>query len=229
MRIFLCLLLAVSAVQARPTSKITDTDTNANIPALPTQQLDAIRQIGRNVLQAKKKGRDEPADNGQLSQLRATVDKLIAAETPASPTNGIRLEKEAQATATNPPDQGEPARQAARTHALDVVAKLRQDGNHLHGTAKAPAKTEAYSAGFPVGQQRGRLFEHWADKLEATLGGDDTKRLAQLKGLREQLSPEKHGIIDTPMAHKTPTIQAMPWETPKVPAKKMQRKTTATK
>lgn len=156
-------------------------------------------------------------------QLRTTVDQLIAAEAMPSQSTGIRLVNKAPAPSVSQAT-GASTRDAARTHAWKVSAILRQEASQLHSKTKTPAKHEQYSAGFPVGQQRGRLFEQLADKLEVTLDDNNTNRMAQLRVLRDQLNPEKHGIIDAPLVHETPTLQAMPWEEPIASTKKTHHK-----
>ncbi|OAI13205.1 hypothetical protein A1507_17715 [Methylomonas koyamae] len=183
---------------------------------LPPEKLDAIRLIGRHVLQAKNKGQDEPSEKEQLVQLRTALDKLIAAEALPSQTVGISLENKAPAAAGQQVGS-DAVRTTARTQAWDVVTKLRQDASQWHNQTKAAEKHELYAAGFPVGQQRGRLFDEWADKLETTLSDANTDRLTQLRDFRERLKFEKHGVIDLPLASKTPTIQAMPWEEAEAP------------
>ena len=180
MRIFLSLLLATFIVQAEPTSDLSDNDHSKSIHALAPEKLAAIRLIGRNVLLAKKNGSDEPANKEQLLQLRATVDKLIAAEAPSLPSSGISLANKAPPQSVSQQDIDKATRKAARTHAWEVAAILRQEAGQLHSKTKAPAKHEEFSAGFPIGEQHGRLFERWANKLEATLDDNNTNRIAQL-------------------------------------------------
>lgn len=216
MRILLCLLLAAFTAHADSKSA-SQTEENTVSHALPPEKLDAIRLIGRHVLQAKNKVQDEPSEKEQLVQLRTTLDKLIAAEALPSQTVGISLENKAPVVASAQQVTSNTVRTTARTQAWDVVTKLRQDASQWHSPTKAAAKHELYAAGFPVGQQRGRLFDEWADKLEATLSDANTDRLTQLREFRERLKFEKHGVIDLPLASKTPTIQAMPWEEAEVP------------
>lgn len=233
MRLFLFLLLTVSSAQAQPKlDDVPDTRIDNNSPgihALPTEKLEAIRQIGRHVLMAKKSGREEPVNTEQLSQLRAAVDNLIAAEDSSKP-NGIKLEKQASAASSGiQPDQDEPQRKAARTRGLDVVAKLRQEASQLQSKTKTSTKIEVYSGGYPIGQNRGRLFEKWADKLEATITDSNANRIDQLRRLREQLNAKKNSVTDVPIEHETPTAQAIPWKKPLAPTKKTQRKTKSRK
>lgn len=228
MRTILFLTMVAFTVQADPIV-LTDSDTKLRLHALPTQKLDAIRLIGRNVLLAKRSWEDEAVDKAQVAQLRSTVDQLIATETQTFQTNSIELEKKGTAVSSIHQASDETKRKAARNHAWTMVAKLREGGSLLHSKTKAPAKIEVYSGGLPVGQQRGRLFEKWADKLEATLDDNNPQRLAQLKDLRERLKPEKHGIVEAPLIHETPTFQAIPWEGSKEQFPKKQHKTKSRK
>ncbi|WP_026600593.1 hypothetical protein [Methylomonas sp. 11b] len=211
MRIMLCLLLAAFTAHADSKSA-SQTEANTASHALPPEKLDAIRLIGRQVLQAKNKVQEESPEKEQLVQLRTTLDKLIAAEALPSQTVRISLGNKAPVVAPNQQATSDALRATARTQAWDVVTKLRQDASQWQSRTKAAAKHELYSAGFPVGEQRGRLFEQWADKLEATISDTNTDRVTLLRDFRERLKFEKHGVIDLPLASKTPTIQAMPWE-----------------
>jgi hypothetical protein len=224
MRIFLCLFLVIFTIQAESKPNPSDTDNNASIHSLPPEKLEVIRLIGRNVLLSKESVTDESSDKEQISQLRNTVDKLIATETQVSQLGSISLASKTSIPNSTQQNADETSRKAARTHAWDIVSKLRQDASQLRHQNKKSAKVEEYSGGFPVGEQHGRLFDTWANKLEATLSDNNTDRLSQLRALRDQLKTEKHGVINTPLAQKTPTIQAMPWEEPEAPNPKKQRK-----
>lgn len=225
MRILLCLLLAAFTAHADSKSA-GQSEINSGRHALSPEKLDAIRLIGRQVLQAKNKIQDEPSEKEQLVQLRIALDKLIAAEALPSQTVGLSLENKAPLVTSDQQVTSNTVRATARTHAWDVVTKLRQDASQWHSQTRAAAKHELYAAGFPVGEQRGRLLDQWADKLEATLSDSSTDRVSQLREFRERLKLEKHGVIDLPLANKTPTIQAMPWEeeeAPKLTAKQSRK------
>jgi len=187
---------------------------------LEANKLDAIRSIGHNILLAKKSAKKDPSDNEQLLQIRATVDSLIAAETSASK---IMVQQVSNKTAGIPDNQQaaiEARRNAAQTAAWDVVSKLRQDAGQLQRTSKAAAKRRIYSSGLPVGEQRGRLYERWANKLEAILAKNNSDRVSKLLAFRDQLQANQRGVITSLLGHKTPTLQALPWEWPESKAKK---------
>ncbi len=226
MRIFLCLLLLASTVQAEPNPAASNP--MAPVHALPPEKLEAIRLIGRNVLQAKNV-KEEPINKEQLLQMNATLDKLIAAEAPAMQPGVIALLSKTPAITNTQQAASTTAHTAAHTQAWDVVAKLHQDAGQLHRQNNKPAKVEVYSAGFPVGEQHGRLYEDWAGKLEAILNNNNsTNRLEQLRALRSEINGNKAEVINIPLAQKTPTIQAMPWEEPVAPIKKTHHKTKST-
>jgi len=222
MRILLCLLLAAFTAHAYSKS-VSQTEENTNSHALPSEKLDAIRLIGRNVLQAKNTTKEESSDKVQLNQLRAALDALIAVETPALRPGVVHISGK---TAT--PDTQQIAaptvRKAAQTQAWDEVSKLRQGAGQLRRRKNIPAKSEVYSSGFPVGEQHGRLYEEFADKLEAILNNNSPNRVSQLHNLRDEVKAKKHGKIDTPLAHETPTLQVTPWEEPVVLSKQAQHK-----
>jgi len=192
-----------------------DPDVNKDVQAreLPPQKLDVIRQIGRNILLAKKQVNDDlPDDNEQLLQLRTGLDNLIAAEKLSSQLKISRFDNKAPAANPNAQQNSyENSRKAAQTRAWDMVAKLRQDAGQLHGRLQHRAKRDIFSGGLPISQQRGSLYERWANHLEAILTDNKTghDRMAQLIDFRNRLKSKQHGILEVPLKHNTPTIQAM--------------------
>ena len=193
MRIFLCLLLAASTVQAG-TSPAKPANT-APTDSLPPETLEAIHRISQNVLQAKTMGRQQADSHyDQLMLLNTAISKLIAIETQSF---------------------GLTARMAADTQAWDVIGSLRQDADQLQTHNNAPAQVQMYSGGLPVGEQQGRLFEKWADELEEIVNNHAGNHLAQLKALQARLTIQKGDM--TPPIPKTPTIQARSWIDPVAP------------
>lgn len=207
----LCFCLAVSAAQADPpVSPATGGGVSAR--SLPPEKLDAIRAIGRNLLQAKKNAQDNPADAESLAQLRTVVDKLIAVENLSSNSVSISVEGTASTAQTAESASLAQERAATRAAALEMVGQLRRHTGAVSQQAQSAAVVSgSSSAGFPVGEQRGRLFERLADKLEGALAADNAGRMAQLQALRDQIQTTHSGVIETPLTHGTPTIQAMPW------------------
>jgi len=216
----LCLFLLSSAVQAASQS-IPPTIQTPN-KGLSSEQLQAIRQLGQSLLQAKKEAREEqPVNKNQIVQLNSALNDLITAETPAlsvlSPPVVMNPSGNSSVTPlTQPsPAKNRVSRNAAQTQAWDIVHALRQNASHVQRLKNSPAKVQVYSGGFPVGEQHGRLYDHWADQLDTILTHDSSDRLAQLHALKAQLVIQKTGDFRTPIAERTPTIQAMPWQTAK--------------
>ena len=76
--------------------------------------------------------------------------------------------------------------------------------------ARGTPEADTRSAGLPIGEQRARLFERWASKLDAALSEGNKDRIGQLRELRDQLRATKGSLSETPVTHGTPTLQAMP-------------------
>lgn len=223
MRILLCLLLAAFTAHADSKS-VSQTEENTDSRVLSSEKLDAIRLIGRNVLQAKNVAKQDSSNKEQLNQLRATLDTLIAAEAPTLRPGIISISGKAAVTSGAQQATVSTAGKADHTKAWDEVSKLRQSAGQLRHQKNKPAKSEVYSSGFPVGEQHGRLYDEFADKLEAILNNNSPSRVSQLSDLRDQLTAKKHGMIDTPLVHETPTLQVTPWETPQVLSNPTQHK-----
>jgi len=223
MRILLCLLLAAFTTHADSKS-VSQTEENRDSHALTPEKLDAIRLIGRNVLQAKKIAKQEPSDKEQLNQLRTSLDTLIAAEAPVLRSGVLSISSKTAAPPGTQQIAVPSVRKAAHTQAWDEVSELRQKAGHLHRQKNKPAKVEVYSSGFPVGEQHGRLYDELADKLETILNNNNSDRIAQLSALRDRLNTKKHGAVSTSLTPETPTAQATPWKDPQASAPKTQRK-----
>lgn len=191
---------------------------------LPPEKLETIRLIGRNVLQAKNIAKQESSDKAQLNQLRSTLEKLIAVETPISRTGVLSLSNKATATPGTQQIVVPSARKADHTQAWDEISKLRQKAGQLHRQKNKPAKAEIYSSGFPIGEQHGRLYDELADKLETILNSNSTDRVAQLSALRDRLNTKKQAAVSASLTPETPTAQASPWKDPEAPTPKTQRK-----
>ncbi len=98
---------------------------NAAKHALPPEKLETIRLIGRNVLQAKNIGKQEFSDKEQLNQLRSTLDRLIAIETPILRTSVISLSSKPTAAPGTQQIAVPSSLKAERTQAWDEISKLR--------------------------------------------------------------------------------------------------------
>lgn len=178
--------------------------------SLAPAQLTAIRGIGRNVLSAKKSGGEDSADATELASLRASLDALIAAD--LDPRNGTPITVQGQETGEQRKAREEAAslRQSTRADARALAAQLRSRGEVKAAQARSTSEAETRSAGLPIGEQRARLFERWAQKLDAALAEDNEDRIGQLRELRDQLRATKGSVNEAPLTHGTPTLQAMP-------------------
>jgi hypothetical protein len=176
---------------------------------LSPAKLNAVRAVGRNLLAAKKSDADDAGDAVRLMQLRNNVERLLAAELALDARTPITV----QGSASKPPSESRTAalrsRDTARGDARGLVQQLRQRAGVL-GASSEGRGAEATSAGFPIGAQRARLFRRWADVLDAALAADATDRTRALAELRRQLRGRLGDLSDAPLAHGTPTLQAMP-------------------
>ena len=225
MRALLCLLLAYSTAEAGPSAPpVADPVPPMAARTLSPGKLDAIRVFGRNVLSAKKSGEDDPADAKQLAQLRATVDQLMAVETPIGGPAAITIEEQGTRPRSQAGTAATPGRKAARRKARDMAGKLRYRANAMISSGKAATvRSGARSAGLPMGEQRGRLFERWADQLDAAVDDNNPQREASLRELKNALQSAERRGIEAPRTWGTPTLQAMPANTlSRMPAKKNQ-------
>lgn len=185
---------------------------NATAPArgLAPAQVAAIRAIGRNVLAAKKSAVDDPADAEQLGKLRAAVESLIASELDAKMQAPITAQGE-EAPGLSPTRAAAiELRETARADARVLAGQLRQRAGLMASRAQSGGASETKSAGLQMGSQRAQLFDRAAQKLDAALAANDSERVAQLHALRDQLQAGPGRLVDAPLTHGTPTLQAMP-------------------
>lgn len=205
-------LLSLSALPAQAAEHAPQTSTAATSEAraLNSAQLTAIRVISRNVLAAKKSGTEDGTDAAQLASLRASLDQLIAAELAPRIGTPITLQGEESGEQSRTRERVASLRESARADARAVAAQLRSRGELKAARVRNQPEQDTRSAGLPIGEQRARLFERWAQKLDAALADGGADRGAPLRELREQLRATKGGVNDAPLTHGTPTLQAMP-------------------
>lgn len=210
------LLAATSVAHAQAPEPQPTADVAAVAHGLAPAQIAAIRAIGRNVLAAKKSAVEDPADAEQLSKLRAAVESLIAVE--LDPKNRAPLTVQGTASASQGPAQAAATarRDSARTDARALAGQMRQRGELLASRAQSGVEAETKSAGLPVGSQRAQLFERMAQELDAALASNNPERVAQLHALRDQLQAGRGRLVDAPLTHATPTLQATPSTSPTV-------------
>jgi preprotein translocase subunit SecD len=157
----------------------------------------------------------DPNDKDLLNQLQATVDNLIAAENLSKSNISLSTDKQAVAVANNQQAAHDAARKAAQQGAWGVFGKLHQEKDELQAPASGKAKREIISGGMPIGEQRGRQYEEWADQLEEIINNSNgPERIGQLLTLQAQLHPTQHGVAPAPTTPSTPSLQAMTWDEP---------------
>lgn len=193
-------------VHAAPSGAVDNPETS--IRELAPAQLAAIRAIGRNVLAAKKRTADDPADREQISQLRAAVNTLVAAELDAGNRASITAQN-GDAPVLPQAMLAAERRDTARTDARARAEQVRRHGGLLASRAHAGVDPGTTSAGLPVAGQRAQLFERLAQKLDAALADGATDRMAKLIELQSQLASGKARLHEAPPL-ATPTLQAMP-------------------
>lgn len=208
-------LLSLSALPAQAAERAMRAPAAAAGEAVPRAltpaQLTAVRAVGRGVLAAKKSGSEDSADAAQLASLRASLDALIAAD--LDPRNRMPItvqgqeESGAQRTAR---EKAASLRESARADARALAAQLRSRGELKAAHARSQPAQDTRSAGLPIGAQRARLFERWAQKLDAALADGNEDRIGRLRELRVQLRATKGGMTEAPLTRDTPTLQAMP-------------------
>ena len=188
----------------------------APVRELAPAQLTAIRAIGRNVLAAKKSAVEDPADAAQLTTLRAMVDTLIATDLVLKAPIPITLQG-GETPATSPARAAAlTLRETTRTEARAFAVQMRQRSAQMaSSTQTAPSAQSGgvsgtTSAGMPVANQRAQLFERMAQKLDTALAANNPDRVVQLHALRDQLQAGRGKLVDAPLTHGTPTLQAMP-------------------
>jgi hypothetical protein len=215
MRLFLLLLLATGTAYAQPIPEITLEEMRAK--HLPPAQLQAIRAIGGNILQAKQTAQSDPADKDLLIQLQSAVSKLLVAENLMNTANLNKIRKngaaipDTQQTA-NPQPANNAARKSAETTAWEVIGKLRQDSGQLQSTPKSAAKHVIYSAGKPISEQRGRQYDQWANQLESIIHKNNPDWITELLKFGMQLQTQQFGVGPAAMSHSAPNFQSRPWK-----------------
>lgn len=183
---------------------------------LSPAQIQLIRTVGRHVLAAKKSGAEDGDDAAQLSSLRASLDRLIAADLDPKNRAPITVQGHENDEQRSRRETVAGLREAARADARALAAQLRGrselKASRMQGRRDGvdASDGETRSAGLPVGEQRAKLFERWSHRLDAALADDNPDRTTQLRELRDQLRPTKGRLSEAPMAHGTPTLQAMP-------------------
>ncbi|MDP2880068.1 MAG: hypothetical protein Q8N89_00620 [Azonexus sp.] len=178
--------------------------------ALSPAQTNAIRAIGRGVLAAKKSEADDPADAEQLARLRSTLDQLIATDLDPKNRGAISVQGHETSEQRSLREKITSRREAERSDARALAAQLRSQGDLKAARARTAPEEDTRSAGLPIGEQRAQLFARWSQKLDTALADDNLDRPGQLRALREQLRPTRGGLVEAPLTHGTPTLQAMP-------------------
>jgi hypothetical protein len=206
----LAVLSAASVHAADIASPKAPSSATKEVHALNPVQIAAIRGISRNVLAAKKSGADNGDDAAQLASLRSTVDALIAADLDAAQDAPITVQGQESNEQRKVREKVVSLRQAARREASGLVTQLRQRSERKKAISQDSPEADAHSAGLPVGEQRARMFEQWAQKLDAALADGNERRTVQLRELREQLQAKQSGVVEAPYPRGTPTLQAMP-------------------
>jgi hypothetical protein len=204
-----CLALTACLVLIS-TSSFAAEPIDSSTRALSPTQIQAIRGISRNVLAAKKSGVEDDADVAQLASLRGSLDQLIAAD--LDPKNRAPITVQGQESGEQRKTRARVTnlRDTARSDARAVVAQMRQRGETKAARARGTPEEDTRSAGLPIGEQRARLFERWAQKLDAALADENVDRSTELHALRELLRATHGSLSDAPITHGTPTLLAMP-------------------
>jgi hypothetical protein len=177
---------------------------------LSPAQLNGIRCISRNVLAAKHSGTEEGSDAAQLASLRASLDQLIAADLDAGNRASITLQGQESAEQRRTIDRVTRLRDTARADARAMAAQLRERSEIQTARVRVAPEDQTRSNGLPIGEQRARMFERWANKLDAALSDGNPERAEQLQTLREQLSASQGRLSEAPLNRDTPTLQAVP-------------------
>ncbi|WP_446812262.1 hypothetical protein ACH50O_23025 (plasmid) [Methylomonas sp. 2BW1-5-20] len=211
MRLLLCLLLATGTAYAQSIPETTLEEMRAK--HLSPQQLQAIRAIGGNVLQAKQTAQVDPADKALLMQLQSAVYKLIAAENLTNPAglNAISKNGAAIPAVNTQQTANDAARKSAETAAWEIIGNLHQDSSQLQSTSKSAAKRVIHSAGKPIGEQRGRQYELWANQLEAIINNKNPDRITELLIFGKQIQTQPSGVSPTAIDRGPPNFQSRPW------------------
>ena len=205
-------LLSLSAIAAHAAERAPQAPPVAasEARALTPAQLTAIRGVSRNVLAAKKSGSEDGSDAAQLVSLRASLDQLIAADLDPKNRAPITVQGQESDEQRKSREKFASLRESTRADARALAAQLRQHNEFKAAQVRSQPEQDTRSAGLPIGEQRARLFERWAHKLDAALAEGNADRAGQLRELRDQLRATKGTLSDAPLTHGTPTLQAMP-------------------
>jgi hypothetical protein len=204
------LIAAPAQAADRPPQSLAATAGEVAGRSLNAAQLTAIRGIGRYVLAAKKSGSEDGADAAQLARLRASLDQLIAADHDLGNRAPITVQGQEASEQRKAREKVVSLRESARTDARVLASQLRQQGELKIAHVRSQPEQGSHSAGLPISEQRARLFERWAQKLDGALAEGNEGRIGQLRELREQLRTTQSSVNEAPLAHGTPTLQAMP-------------------
>ncbi|MFN3914697.1 MAG: hypothetical protein ACK4K3_07225 [Aquabacterium sp.] len=185
---------------------------------LSPEQISAIRKVGRNVLAAKKSGAEDATDAQQLAQLRATLSQVVAADLEPQSRSVLSasvqtdVQKAGKSAEIDARSQHASIR-TARANARALVAQLKGRGEWKASRSRTVPQDDTLSAGMPIGKQRARLFELWAEKLDNALANEGPDGQRELLALHQQLQGELGRPSDVPAGRGTPTLKAMPAET----------------
>lgn len=207
--LLIVLCLVVTVLMQAPTASADDVSTRT----LPARQVEVIRGISRNVLGAKQSGRSDPAvaaDAAQLEQLRVTVDTLIAHDIDPGDQPQIAVEGTESGPQRQTREENRARHTAERSQARNFAAKIKGRKAQMASRAQAAADESTGPMKRAMAAQRIDNFEKWGSKLEAAAAEDNPNRVAQLRELQKQLRATRGELTDAPLAHGTPTLQAMP-------------------
>jgi hypothetical protein len=184
---------------------------NSGLSALSPAQITAIRSVGRNVLTAKNSQEKSEVDTEMLEKLRSNISQLIAIELAPENRAPITVQNQKENAAEHPSRTAFlEQRKVAHANARKLVGQIKDHAGSMIAHATESPKKDEMSAGFPIGTQRSELLERLAKKLETALAEGNPDSLSQLHQLQNQLNTTQRGLSDVPLAHGTPTLQAMP-------------------
>ncbi|MEI7464955.1 MAG: hypothetical protein WCJ87_06390 [Burkholderiales bacterium] len=206
----LCAHVVHAAEREGAAQRVAGPENRPDTRPLSPAQLNGIRVISRNVLAAKKSGAEDGADASQLAILRESLDQLITADLDSGSRAPITLQGQDSADQRQNIDRITRLRDNARADATAVAAQLRERAEVSAARVRALPDDATRSGGLPVGEQRARLFERWAQKLDAALADGNPDRAVELRALREQLRATRGRLSGAPLSRDTPTLQAMP-------------------
>jgi hypothetical protein len=178
--------------------------------ALNADQLTAIRRISRDVLVAKKSGREDSEDENALNTLRGALDRLIANDFDPTARAAITVVGQETGEQRRTRERSDRQRDAMRAEVIALADRMRDRGEDRARIARSSPDAETRSAGLPISEQRARLLVRLAEKLDVALSESETARSIRLNELRDQLRPARGIRGDSPPTHGTPTLQVMP-------------------